>query len=68
MSNSDNIHRIHAAVHNHQAEHQSTVVESSGKVNNIKLKKNFDPGATDSFISPYALDKCGLEYNDFESI
>ena len=52
MSNSDNSHRIHAAVHNHQEEHQSTVVESSGKVNNVKLKLLFDPSATDSFISP----------------
>ena len=34
--------------------------ESSGMVNNVKLRILFDPGATDSFISPYALDKCGL--------
>ena len=61
MSNSDNTRRIHAVVHNHQAEHQSTVVESTGKVNNVKLKILFCPSATDSFISPYALDKCGLE-------
>ena len=70
-SNIDNTHRIHAAVHNHQAEHQSTVVESSGKVNSVNLKILFDPGATDSFISPYALDKCGLascEHDDFELV
>ena len=71
MSNSDNTHRIHAAVHNHLEEHRSTMVESSGKVNNVKLKILFDPGATDSFISPYALDKCGLvacKHDDFESV
>ena len=71
MSNSDNTHQIHAAVHNHQAEHQSTIVESTGKVNNDKLKILFDPGAIDSFISPYALDKCGLvayEHDDFKLI
>ena len=31
----------------------------------------FDPGATDSFISPYALDKCGLaayEHDDFSLV
>ena len=47
------------------------MVESTGKVNNVKLKILFDPGATDSFISPYALDKCGLaayEHDDFESV
>ena len=71
MGNSDNTHRIHAAIHNHQLEHQPIVVESTGKVNNVKLEILFDPGATDSFISPYALDKCGLaayEHNDFELV
>ena len=61
MSNSDNTHRIHAAVHNHQAEHQSTVVESTGKVNNVNLKILFDPGATNSFVSPYALENVGWQ-------
>ena len=45
------------------------VVESTGKVNNVKLKILFDHDAIDSFISPYALDKCGLEaceHDDFE--
>ena len=59
MGNSDNTHRIHVAIHNHQEEHQSTIVESTGKVNNVKLKILFDPGATDSFISPYALVNVG---------
>ena len=71
MGNSVKTHRIHGAIHNHQKEHQSIVVESTGKVNNVKLKILFDPGATDSFISPYALDKCGLaacEHDDFESV
>ena len=47
------------------------VLESNRNVNNVKLKILFDPGATDSFISPYALDKCGLaayEHDDFESV
>ena len=64
-------HQISAAVNNHQAEHQSTVVESSGTVNNVKLRILFDPGATDSFISPYALDKCGLaayDHDDFSLV
>ena len=43
-------HQISAAVNNHQVEHQSTVVESSGTVNNVKLRILFDLGVTDSFI------------------
>ena len=61
MHSSNNNHRIHEVVHNNKEEHQSTVVESTSKVNNVKLKIVFDPGVTYSFISPYALDKCGLE-------
>ena len=33
-------------------------MESKGKVNNVKIKIIFGPGAIDSFISPYSLDKC----------
>ena len=64
-------HRIHAVVNNNQAAHQSTVVESLGTINRIKLKILFDTGATDSFISSYALNKCGLatcKQNDFKQV
>ena len=42
-----------------------------GIINDFKLIILFDFGATDSFISPYALDKFGLvacEHNDFNSV
>ena len=71
MGNSGNTHQIHAAVHNHQAEQQSTVVESTGKVNNVKLKILFYPGATDNFISAYALNNYGVvayDNDDFEQV
>ena len=71
MGNSGNNHQIHVAIQNHQAKHQATIVESIGNVNNFKLKILFYLGATDSFISPYALEKCGLDsykHNDFESV
>jgi hypothetical protein len=45
------------------------VVESSGTLNHINVKILFDSSATDSFISPYALEKSGLaayEHNDFK--
>ena len=71
MGNSINTHRIHAAIHNHQKEHQSIIVESTSKVNNVKLKILFYPGATDNFISAYALNNCGVvayENDDFEQV
>jgi hypothetical protein len=50
MGRASSSHHIYAAVNNHQAEHQSTVVESSGTLNHINVKVLFDFGATDSFI------------------
>jgi hypothetical protein len=71
MGRESSSHHIHAAVNNHQAEHQSTVVESSGTLNHINVKILFDSGATDSFISPSALEKSGLadyEHDDFKQV
>eukprot|EP00253_Pinus_taeda_P028908 PITA_28908 len=55
-----NAHRIHAAINHRHAEHQATVVESAGMINNIPLSVLIDPGATDSFISPSTILRCGL--------
>jgi hypothetical protein len=55
MGRASSSHHIHAAVNNHQDEHQSMVVESSGTLNHINVKILFDSGVTDSFISPSAL-------------
>lgn len=46
-------------------------MESSRIINGIKFKILFDIGATDSFISSYALNKCGLtarKQNDFRQV
>ena len=69
MGNSSNTHQIHAAIHNHQEEHQSIIVESTSKVNNVKLKILFYPSATDNFISSYILNNYGVvayDNDDFE--
>jgi hypothetical protein len=50
-----NAHRIHAAVNNRQAEHQSTVLEMTGTVADQTLSILIDPGATENFISGAAL-------------
>jgi hypothetical protein len=47
------------------------VVESSGTLNHFNAKILFDSGATDSFISPSALEKSGLaayEHDDFKQV
>ena len=48
-------HRIHAAVNKIKAEHQSTVLETSGTVVDETLSILIDPGATESFIFGVAL-------------
>jgi hypothetical protein len=56
-------------VNNRQEEHQSTVAESSGTLNHVNVKILFDYGSTNNFISPSALEKCGLaayEHDDFK--
>jgi hypothetical protein len=71
MGRSSGSHQIYATVNNRQAEHQSTVVESSVTLNHINVKILFDSGATDSFISPSALEKSGLaayEHDDFKQV
>jgi hypothetical protein len=71
MGRASSSHQIYAVVNNHQAEHQSTVVESLGTLNHINVKILFDFGAKDSFISPSALEKSGLvayEHDDFKQV
>jgi hypothetical protein len=71
MGRSSNNHHIYVAVNNCQAEHQSTMVESSGTLNHINVKILFDSGATYSFISASALEKSGLaayEHYEFKQV
>jgi hypothetical protein len=71
MGRSSSNHQIYAVVNNCQAEHQSTMVESSDMLNHINVKILFDSGATDSFISPSTLEKSGLvayEHDDFKQV
>jgi hypothetical protein len=71
MGRASSSHQIYAMVNNHQEEHQSTVVESSGTLNYVNVKIIFDSGATYSLISPFSLENCGLatyEHNDFKQV
>jgi hypothetical protein len=71
MGRASGNHQIYAVVNNRQAEHQSTMVASSGTLNHINVKILFDSGATDSFISPSTLERSGLaayEHDDFKQV
>jgi hypothetical protein len=71
MGKESSNHHIYAAVDNCQAEHQSTVVESSGTLNHLNVKILFDSSVTDSFILPSALEKSGMaayEHDDFTQV
>jgi hypothetical protein len=64
-------HRIHAAVNNRQAEHQSTVLETTGTIADQTLSVLIDPGATESFISGAALKRIkvkAVEQDEFSFV
>ena len=60
MGRASSSHHIYAVVNNLQEERQSTMVDLLGTLNHVNVKILFDYGAIDSFISPCALEKCGL--------
>ena len=53
-------HRVFAAVDNRQAEHQATVIECAGIIQGSMVTMLFDSGATESFISPFCVERCRL--------
>lgn len=53
-------HRVFAAVDNHQVEHQAIVIEATSSIQGNMVTILFDSGATDSFISPFVVEHCGL--------
>jgi hypothetical protein len=46
------MHRINAAIDGRQANHQSSVVEIEGKINDTRISVLIDPRATLSYITP----------------
>jgi hypothetical protein len=64
-------HRIHAAVNNRQADHQSTVLETTGTIADQTLSVLIDPGATESFISGAVLKRIkvkAVEQDEFSFV
>jgi hypothetical protein len=64
-------HRIHAVVNNCQAEHQSTVLETTGTITDQTLSFLIDPSATESFISGATLKRIkvkAVDQNEFSFV
>lgn len=53
-------HCVFAAVDNRQSNHQSTVIEASSVLHDSSISILFDSGASNSFISPLVVERCGL--------
>eukprot|EP00253_Pinus_taeda_P033962 PITA_33962 len=61
------IPRINAALEDHQAEYQPTMVEFEGKISNLTISVLIDPGATLSYVSPKVVEQCSLQYVKFKN-
>jgi hypothetical protein len=55
MGDMGKAHLIHTVVNNRQAEHQSTMLETTGTITDHTLSVLIDPRSTESFISGAAL-------------
>ena len=53
--------RIYAALEDHQANHQSTVVEVAGKIVEQSVSVLIDPGSTHSYITPRFVEICAFK-------
>ena len=52
--------RIYVALEDHQADHQSTMVEVAGKIVEQTVSILIDPGSTHSYITPIVVENCAL--------
>ena len=53
--------RIYAALEDHQADHQSAVVEVAGKIAKQYVSILIDLGSTHSYITPRVVDICAFK-------
>lgn len=53
-------YKVFAVVDNHQAEHQAIVIEAIGSIQGSTVTILFNSRATDSFISPFVVERCRL--------
>jgi hypothetical protein len=53
-------HKINASLENRQVDHQSTMVEIEGMINQKYVSILIDPGASLSYVSPIIVEDCKL--------
>ena len=58
--------KIFVALENRQAEHETSIVEIEGMINNQPISICIDSGASLSYISPRIADLCKLVYETFQ--
>ena len=58
--------RICAALENQQVEHQNSMVEIEGMINNQPISVLIDPSASMSYVSPIIIDLCKLVPENFD--
>jgi hypothetical protein len=64
-------HKIHATIHERQAKHQSSILETTCKLNGISISILIDLGVIESFISPNDLLRSSLvatKQSNFEQV
>eukprot|EP00253_Pinus_taeda_P014041 PITA_14041 len=59
--------RINAALEDHQAEYQPTMVEFEGNISGLTISVLIDPGATLSYVSPKVVERCNLQSVKFKN-
>ena len=60
------MHRINAALENQHVDHQTSMVEVQGMIQNFSVSILIDLGASLSYISPSIVEKCNLSLKKFE--
>ena len=58
--------RINADLENRQADHQTSMVEVQGMIQNQSVSILIDEGANLSYVSPSIVEKCSLSLKKFE--
>ena len=57
---------INVALENRQADHQTSMVEIQGMIQNQPVSIMIDPSASLSYVSPSTTEKCNLQLKKFE--
>ena len=60
------MHKINVALENRQADHQTSMVEVQGLIQNFSISILIDPRSSLSYIYPSIVEKCKLPLNKFD--